>query len=390
MHQCVKSAKSPSAWLIFTPLLILTSLLLGSCRTIPEQEGEMLTPRRIMEPAPEIRITRWYGDAPAACSLTFDDGTLDHYQTAYPILQEYDIKGTFFLMAASRDEGWWNDYGQMRRLLSWDQAAEMGRTGHEIGSHSLNHGDIRAVNGQKDEAEILALEFYGSILEIKKKTGITARTFAWPYWRYSPRGADVVLSPFIAARTGSIYPSKITDQSDDELIRPRLPGAVPSYALLPNQKISEWLSLGDEIYNRGGWLTLCLHGVRKPGIPEESLGWEPLPEEVFRSIIDYLKSKEIWTAPFGEVYQYIIQRDKGMIEITEFTPPRLTVDLCLPIEYTSPPVPVTLEILLPDAWNGNIYSADGTVIIRQRDANRILADLIPLPPSDKGRKTFGF
>ncbi|MBI9103150.1 MAG: polysaccharide deacetylase family protein [Spirochaetales bacterium] len=341
-------------------------------------------------PKPEVSITRWYGDAKAACSLTFDDGTLDHYLAAFPIMEEYNLKGTFFLMVKGRESGIWNDYGSERQLMSWKQAGQMGRAGHEIGSHSVNHLDLRATEKKEDGIDILNHEFYGSREEIEKNTNSKITAFAWPYFRYTEYSQEKILDHYMVARTGSIYPSKITDIPASNLVSPPNPGAIPSYALLSNQEISEWESLATDVYSKGGWLSLCLHGIEKEGIPKEALGWEAIPEKDFRSILNYISRKEIWAAPFGTVYQYIHQRDNTDIEIIKFTETSLVIDLSFPMEYTARPVPITLAINLPFDWNGRIYSADGTVIILYRDDSRILADLIPHPPSEKGRYTYGF
>jgi len=377
-------------------LLLIFIVILAGCETTGNKEKQDSDSRLYPEeeidlyPQPEVSITRWFRNAKAACSLTFDDGTLDHYLAAFPIMEEYGIKSTFFLMVKERDAGIWNDYGNERQLMNWKQAGQISRAGHEIGSHSLNHIDIRAVSGKENEEEILNREFRDSLEEIEKSTGSDVTTFAWPYFRYSDHSREKVLGNYIAARTGSIYPSKITDLPDSNLISPPNPGAIPSYAIMRNQEISEWEALAQNVLTKGGWLTLCLHGIRNQDTPKEALGWEPLPEKKFRSILNYISSQEIWAAPFGQIYQYIRQRDNTNIDIISFTEDRMVIDLSCPIEYTARPVPITLAINLPFDWNGRIYSADGTVIILYRDDSRILADLIPHPPSEKGRYTYGF
>ena len=89
-------------------------------------------------------LAPWYGFKKAACSLTFDDGTMDHYVLAFPELQRRNLKATFFLITRYRKRGYWKDGEKKRRLFSWDQARQIRKAGHEIGSHSRTHADLTA------------------------------------------------------------------------------------------------------------------------------------------------------------------------------------------------------------------------------------------------------
>jgi len=64
--------------------------------------------------------------------ITFDDGYVDNYSNAFPILQKYNLKATIFLIP---------DYVNVYpNYLTWAQAAEMQRSGLiHFGSHTMNH-----------------------------------------------------------------------------------------------------------------------------------------------------------------------------------------------------------------------------------------------------------
>lgn len=71
---------------------------------------------------------------PKPVLLTFDDGYLDNYTVAYPILKERGMKAAIFLIT---------DYvGRYPNYLTWEQAREMQKNGIEFGSHTLNHVDL--------------------------------------------------------------------------------------------------------------------------------------------------------------------------------------------------------------------------------------------------------
>ena len=62
--------------------------------------------------------------------LSFDDGTIDHYNTVYPMLKKYGLKGTFFVISK---------YVGSPGSLNEKQIVEMAQNDMEIGSHSYSH-----------------------------------------------------------------------------------------------------------------------------------------------------------------------------------------------------------------------------------------------------------
>jgi peptidoglycan/xylan/chitin deacetylase (PgdA/CDA1 family) len=74
------------------------------------------------------------GDAPGAgesvVGLTFDDGRVSDYETAYPLLRELGWEADFFVNTATVGS---------KGFLSWSQIAEMHRGGMSIQSHGHDH-----------------------------------------------------------------------------------------------------------------------------------------------------------------------------------------------------------------------------------------------------------
>lgn len=112
------------------------------------------------------RLIRDGGSVPGRpVVITFDDGYLDLYQNAYPILQEYGFAGTAFIIGETVDT---------RGNLSSDQLRELISQGWEIGSHSMHHTDLTLGIGWHEE--ITASKSY-----FEDKLGVEIRTFAYPY-----------------------------------------------------------------------------------------------------------------------------------------------------------------------------------------------------------------
>ncbi len=112
---------------------------------------------------------------PRSVVLTFDDGYLDNYQHALPALKARGFSGTFFVITGLVGE---DDY------MSWEQISEMSRGGMEIGSHTINHPDLRYSAPSVRDRELAV-----SKRRLEEATGQPVAAFAYPSGAHS---ADAV------------------------------------------------------------------------------------------------------------------------------------------------------------------------------------------------------
>ncbi|GAB4469784.1 MAG: hypothetical protein Kow00124_05280 [Anaerolineae bacterium] len=105
--------------------------------------------------------------------LTFDDGYADAYASAFPLLAERGMTGTFFIVSGFMDQPGY---------LSWAQAGEMLGAGMAIESHSATHPDLTTL-GQ----DALAVEVEESAAAIERTLGVRPQTFCYPLGRWSRR-----------------------------------------------------------------------------------------------------------------------------------------------------------------------------------------------------------
>ena len=112
--------------------------------------------------------------------ITFDDGYLDNYQFAAPVLRELSLPACFYLTAGfigtDRQFPW--DTARDRRtvMMSWDQAREMHRMGFEIGCHTWNHPDL----GTEPIASATR-ELGDARAKLEDETGARVTHFAYPF-----------------------------------------------------------------------------------------------------------------------------------------------------------------------------------------------------------------
>lgn len=95
--------------------------------------------------------------------LTFDDGVLNQYTTAYPILKKYGLTGVFYIISE-------------KSAINQAQTKEMSDNGMDIGSHSARHPDLTKVT---DPAQLSA-EIISSKSSLQNATGKTIYSFAYP------------------------------------------------------------------------------------------------------------------------------------------------------------------------------------------------------------------
>lgn len=102
--------------------------------------------------------------------LTFDDGWKIQYDAVFPVLKQYKVPATFFVMPGyhERHEGY----------MDWDQLAAIADFGMEVESHTLNHADLPRL-AVKDWGAVLA-EVVISKQLLDERLGRTTRYFDYP------------------------------------------------------------------------------------------------------------------------------------------------------------------------------------------------------------------
>ena len=143
-----------------------------------------------------------------AAIISFDDGDLSVYAVAFPLLRDYEIKATFFLIAGSVGDIGYMNWTQIREMEASRNPA--GERLFTFGSHSTSH----AYMGDLDQAT-LEKELQGSRQIIEDNTGEKVRFLALPFGSGSGRQDIIDLAEaagYTAIRTsdvGYIVPGKI-------------------------------------------------------------------------------------------------------------------------------------------------------------------------------------
>ena len=132
--------------------------------------------------------------------LTFDDGLIDNYDKAFPILKEFGFKATFFIIAGfDKVTRWvnpktssWSDFKRDGYTIPFPSMQnhhreELIHYGMEIGSHSLSHPKLNKIS-----LSTLKKEIFDSKTRLENSHGIEISSFCFPKGRYNNTVLDLV------------------------------------------------------------------------------------------------------------------------------------------------------------------------------------------------------
>lgn len=128
-----------------------------------------------------------------AAFITFDDGFLDNFETALPLLVEYGFPAFVFVLPPLLDDGGAFEWPEMRadlarhadtmRSVTWPMLERMKEGRFEVGSHTLTHPHLPDLGDEE-----LREQLWQSRAEIVERLG-SCDTLAYPFGEWSPRVA---------------------------------------------------------------------------------------------------------------------------------------------------------------------------------------------------------
>jgi peptidoglycan/xylan/chitin deacetylase (PgdA/CDA1 family) len=241
--------------------------------------------------AQQTHSYNWPQGKRVALSLTFDDARLSQVDKGTSLLNQYDVKATFYVIPASVKQ----------RLEGWKKAVA---SGHEIGNHSLNHPCTGNFIWAREKAledytlEKMRAELREANRTIKELLGVTPEVFAYPCGQtfvgrgvqtksYVPVVAELFLSGRLWLSEGPNDPgfcdlAQLTgiemDGKNFEQIRPLL------------EKAKE----------TGQWVVLAGHEMGDAGDQTTRLS-------MLKDLLEYARNPAngIWIAPVGTIAKYI-------------------------------------------------------------------------------------
>lgn len=104
--------------------------------------------------------------------ITFDDGYVDNYRYAFPVLKHYEVPATIFLVTGKINKD--------PDFLTLAQIAEMQGYGVTFGAHTVDHVSLSSIPPEEALRQI-----QGSAEQLEALTGHRAEHFCYPFGHYN-------------------------------------------------------------------------------------------------------------------------------------------------------------------------------------------------------------
>ena len=236
--------------------------------------------------AQTAEIADWSGFRKGAASFTFDDGAPSHVSDGGPLFDKYGYKATFNLVTK------WNP--------DWSGFGNLAQNGHEIASHSVNHG-----NPMGDDEIASSKGIING--QIQQKYGII--TVAYPNCNVPNKSA--VQQNYVIGRicNGSW-------QSQPDMMGKDGPSdwTMASAIMTGTTGTNDFKGNMQKAVQQGGWIAFLTHGFENKN--NGSATYSPTPLSAIEDGLKWAQQndKDIWVAPMGHVAMYIKERKAAKVE----------------------------------------------------------------------------
>jgi cephalosporin-C deacetylase-like acetyl esterase/peptidoglycan/xylan/chitin deacetylase (PgdA/CDA1 family) len=309
--------------------------------------------------ADAIYVAKFKGDRAAAVSITLDDGLRNQDDVAVPLLRQYGVKATFFVIpgltpdtsdeALKRKPGEWGG-------ISWERLKELAEYGHEIASHTwahesfFTHTDGQRIRMEPDKMEVQVAKAYEAI---KDRIGVAPFTFA------SPGNAVDEVIRAVAHK----YHPVIRDQCE------RFGAWPPTSKDFTTEQAN---ATADRYLSQGKPLVWMVHAITDGYNAQSST-------DVLENHLKYLKSREdvLWLDTYANVKRYTMERDAAKLT-QSMTGGSATFTLECALDQTVFHDPLTVVIPVKEAAQVTAKSRNsGTELPVEVRRDRILIQAVP-------------
>jgi peptidoglycan/xylan/chitin deacetylase (PgdA/CDA1 family) len=311
--------------------------------------------------------TLWAGNQQSAFSFSFDDGLKSQYDNAYPILNQFGMIATFYVLPPYLADSL---QGTIWRYGTWPMFIEMNLNGNEIGSHSMNHLHMKTLPpGDPNTQGTINYELYQSQVMINARLGNSnCITFAYPFGEHNQLVDSLTSQYYESARAIGINPNSSQPEGNQWF-------TLSSYPVEFDQPRNSPADDLDELYDFENWITASIdsgtwaiqqiHEV----VPFDSLSglissgsYEPITNEWFSSLCDWLYQKRengnLWIETVANITKYIKERNSYWYNTVMVSSDLIQIHVFDSLENSIYNYPLSGFVKIPGSWQ-QIYFQQG-------------------------------
>lgn len=293
-------------------------------------------------------ISPVYGFRKGIVSLTFDDGTINQFGIALPILKKFKIPATFYLITNNLDT-------TTKRIIN-THITEF----FEIGSHTIHHPNLTKINNQE-----IILELQNSKRYLKEFYGPEAGlTMAYPWGMYNNDVIRIARKYYFAARSANLgFNSFISPERF----------ALKMQCFDKNtdtSKANSWVRYAEKKHL---WLIEMFHGIDK-------IGHSPVMSSTFINHLKFLKANEndLWYGTVSNVIKYIDESSHAYIEYENYNDSILVLRIDDNLNDYIFNHPISIKVKVPLAWDSIHISNSELIRTEITNGNKyVLFNAIP-------------
>ncbi|GAA4421622.1 polysaccharide deacetylase family protein [Nibrella viscosa] len=229
-----------------------------------------------------------------AVSLSFDDARLSNVDVGTPLLDQYGVKATFFVVPSAVKQ----------RLDGWKKAVA---AGHEIGNHSVAHPCSGNFLWSRQKAlenytlEQMRTELMDANKQVQALLGVKPEVYAYPCGQtFVGRGRDTksyvpVVADLFRAGRGWL------DEAPND---PTFCDMAQLYGMeMDGKDFEQILPILEKARETGQWVVLAGHEIGESGNQTTRVA-------MLKKLCEYAKNPAngVWLAPIGTVAAYVQQK----------------------------------------------------------------------------------
>ncbi|WP_337871750.1 polysaccharide deacetylase family protein [Ignavibacterium sp.] len=337
----------------------------------------------------KLTVTKWADNRLSAFSFSFDDGLKSQYINARTILNQFNFRGTYFILPPYLT----NSEPTIWRYGTWPMFQQLATEQNEIGSHTLNHLYLTSIPfGDTSTPNTVFYELYHSQKIIEERIpDQRCISLAYPFADHNSQVDSAAACFYESGRAVGI------DANNSELSEQQFFSlkSYPVHFSLPRNSLDDDM---DELYafmnwtqnsiDQNRWAIMMVHEV----VPFTELvdlvnqgNYEPISNEWFTEFCTWLKNKsdsmQLWVATIGEVTKYIRERQNYNYNIVELTDSTILLNLTDNLDDEIYNYPLSCFIKVPNDWQAVQFSQNNitkTLFTVSTDSgNYVLAKIIP-------------